>query len=178
MDETTSSSTDKRCKAKEDTSSTTEEEVEKVGLEQNPEEGAAEGAEGKNTATPGKMTGKPQNVFSPPSRVSGDRQGKGTTPGQESYSGKSAEADLDLRKSPLYTDFSKQLERLEKTFGQKMDGVEKSFTERMDSIKKSIDNVEKFYKQPFYKAVVDTPENAKSETVADKVNIGTLRFTQ
>jgi hypothetical protein len=179
-EESTSTDTKKRCKAKADeTTDTTSDtgEVEKAGYEQNPEQGAAEGAKDSNTLTPGKMTGKPQNVFTPPTSIPGNRMGSGSQPGQEHYSGKSVEPDF--QKSPLYVEMSKQIEGMSSAFSKKLDSVEKSVNDRMANIMKLMEKIEEFNKKSFNKAYAENlTQDGNHESVEDIMKKGKARFVE
>lgn len=172
VDETTDTTTEVE---KEDDTTTETEDIDKAGLEQNPSESAEAASQAGSTVTPGKQTGQAQDVFVPQSGIPGSRMGQGKTPGQESYSGKSA--NPDLMKSPLFVELSKNIESLKGAVSKKLEAVEKSMQDRLANIEKDL---KKFYDQPFYKAVVDVPGNVGNakgqETVAEKIGKGNARF--
>lgn len=164
-------------KAEEDTSDSTEE-VEKAGYEQNPEEGAAEGKKDSNTLTPGKMTGKPQNVFVPPTNVPGSRIASGNTPSETHYAGKSV--DPDFQKSPLYVEMNKQMDNLAVVFSKKLDSVEKSVKDRIDNVLKMMEKIEEFNKKSFNKAYSEEIGQVPLDKagIEEVMKTGKARFVQ
>lgn len=180
MDETTSSTSTTKCKKAKDEesseSSSESDEVEKAGYEESPSESAEAGKKDSNTVTPGKMTGKPQNVFVPPTNIPGNRMGSGSSPGQEHYQGKSFEGDF--QKSPLYVEMSKQMDNMSSAFSKKMDAVEKSVNDRMANILKMMEKIDKFNQSSFNKAYTEnlTEKGIESEGVEKALKEGKARF--
>jgi hypothetical protein len=158
----------------------TEEEARKSegsSLGQTPQESAESSSTDEHTTTPGKMTGKPQNVFTPQSGIPGNRMGTGRSPSEITYSGKSVEPDL--MKSPLFVELSGEIEDLQKAVAKKVDAIEKSVSDRLDNIQKSVEKIEKFYKQPFYKAIDEnvSPESTTRKSIEKQLEDGKIRFT-
>jgi len=175
--ESTSFPAKKKVKKADETSESDSEDVEKAGYEQSPGEGAAEGGKGSNTLTPGKQTGKPQNVFVPPTSIPGNRMGSGSQPGQEHYAGKSIETDF--QKSPLYVEMSKQIDNLSSAFSKKLDSVEKSVNDRMANIVKLMEKLDEFNKKSFNKAYAENlSQDGNHESVEEIMKKGKARFVE
>jgi hypothetical protein len=134
-----------------------------------PEESGAASDSAEHSTSPGMGVPSTQNVFTPPSSVSGKRE-------QETPMGKSVEPDLT--KSPLFVNISKQMESLQEALSTKVDALEKSVNDRLGNIKKDMEKVEKFYEQSFYKAAGENvgPEALQSLSIAKQIENGTVRF--
>lgn len=133
---------------------------------ENPSESADAGAAGPHTTTAGAVIGTHQNVFNPSTAVSVGRNATGSSPSETHYSGKSA--NLELKKSPLFMELSKQ-----------MAALEKSLMDRLTNVQKTVARVEKFYQQPFYKAIDEnaSPESVQKMSVSEQIQKGKVRFT-
>jgi hypothetical protein len=152
---------------------------------ENPQEQAEAAGTSASTITPSPLTpSPPQHIYVPPTGVVGERMGTigsiatGQAPSEVSYSGKSV--NPDLLKSPLFVELSGQLENLQKAFNKKLEAVEKSVSNRIVNLQKSIGQVEKFYNQPFYKAIDEGfgPEGIQKQTITQQIKEGKVRFSQ
>ena len=142
--------------------------------EQNPEQ-SAEQAE---TITDKPVIGQSQNVFVPQTQVEGERDATGKEPGQESYSGKSKQ--VDLRKSPLFLELNSKISQLDGSVKKRLDAIEKSVKDRVEDINKTTEKLEKFYKQPFYKAISENvaPEATLKKSIKEQVQDGNIRYKE
>jgi len=142
--------------------------------EENPEQ-AAERAE---TITDKPVIGQNQNVFVPQTQVEGAREATGKEPGQESYSGKSKQ--VDLRKSPLFLELNSKISQLDGSVKKRLDAIEKSVKDRVEDINKTTEKLEKFYKQPFYKAISENvaPEATLKKSIGEQVKDGSIRYKE
>jgi len=143
---------------------------------ENPSESVTTATAGTNTITPRPVIGVGQHVLVPQSSVAGSRNATGNTPSDTHYSGKSAEPDM--LKSPLFIELSKQIDGLSKAVKQKIEAVEKSVQDRMANVQKSVEKIEKFYKQPFYKAIDENmaPESVVHKSISDQIKDGRLKI--
>lgn len=133
---------------------------------ENPSESATAATSEQHTMTSRPVINTAQNVYTPSSSVSVGRNATGNTPETTHYSGKSA--NLELQKSPLFMELSKQ-----------MAALEKSVMDRLNNIQKMTAKVEKFYQQPFYKAIDEnaSPEGVQKMSVKEQIEKGNVRFT-
>jgi hypothetical protein len=143
----------------------------------NPAESAQQSTTEQHTTTTRPVIGSRQHVLVPQSRIGGERIGRGTTPSEVTYTGKSA--DPDLMKSPLFTELSGQIDEFQKSVAKKIEAVEKSVSDRMNNIQKSVEKIENFYKQPFYKAIDEnvSPEGVMKESISTQLEKGKVRFS-
>jgi hypothetical protein len=144
----------------------------------NPAESASMSTSEQHTTTTRPVIGSRQHVLTPTSNIAGTRIGRGTTPSEVSYTGKSVEPDL--LKSPLFVELSGQIEQFQKTFDKKILAVEKSVSDRLANIQKAMEKVEAFYKQPMYKAVSEnvSPESVQKQSIKEQIEKGKIRFVE
>jgi hypothetical protein len=166
-------------KEKEEETTSSTDEMEKAGYEQNPQESAEEGKTATHTTTPGKQTGQKADVFVPSSNIPGSRVangGKGS-PSDVHYAGKSFEPDFE--KSPLYVEFSKQMENMSSVIAKKLSDVEKSFNDRLANLQKSMKEIEDFEKKSFNKAYSEGVSQSPLERgMGEAMKKGQVRFAQ
>ena len=169
----------------EDDSKLTEEEKKKKKMKaqkgeqggESPKEDATASTAAQNTTTPGAVIGVKQDIFVPQSGISTGRMASGSSPSETHYAGKSA--SVDLQKSPLFVELSKQMEGLEKAMKAKVEALEKSMADRMANAQKALDKIEKFYAQPFYKAMNENtqPEAVVQKSVKKQIEEGNVKFS-
>lgn len=143
-----------------------------------PEEDAADNDSDGNTTSPGAGVPSNQHVAFGPKTGDVGRNASGTTPGQESYAGKSVSPEL--MKSPLFLELDGQIEGMKKAFDHKLDALNKSMNDRLANIQKGIDKVENFYKKaPLYKAVEDSvgAEAAVKKGIKEQIAEGKVRYS-
>ena len=76
----------------------------------------------------------------------------------------------------LSIELSKSINALQEAINKRVDAFEKSVTDRITNISKQMEQVEKFYRQPFYKAIKDeaNPEGVV-KSLAEKAMKGELQ---
>jgi hypothetical protein len=150
---------------------------------ENPQEDTASATDANSSVSPNMGVPSTQNVFVPSSSTKVGREASsgsslGQSPSEVSY-GKSA--DTDLTKSPLFVELSAQLDALKKSFEQKLVSVEKSVSDRVANLQKTAGEMEKFYKQSFYKAVdADAAPEAgfkKKASMKEQVESGKVQYS-
>lgn len=145
-----------------------------TGSSENPEESATEGADSTHSTTSMPVINTKQDVFNPPSGVNTGRNATGTTPGQESYSGKSA--NLDLMKSPLYAELSKSIAGMQKALNVRIEAMEKSVADRLVNVQKALD---KWNTQSLYKGFDENnnPEAVMQKGITEQIRDGKVRYS-
>lgn len=148
---------------------------------ENPQEDTASSTDANSSISPNMGVPSTQNVFVPQSNARVGREASsgssaGQSPSEVSY-GKSVEPDL--MKSPLFTGLSSQMTELQKAFEKKLEAMEKSFNDRVANINKSVAEIEKFYKQPFYKAINENvnPEAVEQKPFSKQIADGKVRYS-
>lgn len=146
---------------------------------ENPAEGVASGTDAGSSTSPGMGVPSTQQVLNNPTGVNGSRNATpgsfagGQSPSDVHYSGKEAGAEPELMKSPLYTELSKAIDGMQKALNKKVEALEKSVADRLGNIQKAMD---RFYSQPFYKAVDENvnPEAIQKMTIKEQIEKGTI----
>lgn len=135
----------------------------------NPEESEAQGATSGSTS-PNQGVPSTQNVFIPQSAVSVSR---------EQVTPMSKSTDVDLSKSPLFVNISKQMDGLQTALTHKVDALEKSVNDRLKNIKSDMEKIEKFYGQSFHKALGEnvSPEATQQLGISKQIADGKVRFS-
>ncbi len=161
-------------KAKEDD----EEDTEKgeAGGE-NPEEDSASGNDANSTISPNASVPSPkQHMMTPQSSVRVPREypkNAMETVGPAEHSGNvpgyGKAAQMNLQKSPMFMELSKNIHEMQKALTTKLESVEKSCEDRIANLQKTISKVEEFYKKPLYKGFAENinPEAIQKESVKE-----------
>ena len=146
---------------------------------ENPEEDTSASTQAGSSTSPNMGVPSTQNVMHGSSGIAGARMatGNSNSPSSISYAGKSA--SMDLQKSPLFVELSKQIAELNNSVTAKLSAVEKSVNDRVANLNKSVEKVEAFYKQPFYKAVNEnvSAEGVLSKGIQAQIDEGKVRYT-
>jgi hypothetical protein len=144
---------------------------------ENPKEDTASATDANSTITTGNVIGTAQHVLTPNSGIAGTRNASGNEPSNTTYSGKSA--NTDLNKSPLFIELSKQMTGLDKAIKAKIEALEKSMSDRIANAQKALNKIEKFYSQPFYKAIDESvsPEATMHKSIEEQIKAGKVQFT-
>lgn len=136
-----------------------------------PAESGAASNVSPNTLTPGyAVPDKAQHVLVPQSSINVSR---------EQVTPMSKSADVDLTKSPLFNNISKQMNDLQATLGNKVEALEKSVNDRLKNIKGDMEKIEKFYSQSFYKAAGENvgPEAVLRKGISEQIKDGAVRYS-
>jgi len=144
---------------------------------ENPSEDTASATDANSTITTGNVIGTAQHILTPSSTIAGTRNASGNEPSNTTYSGKSA--NTDLNKSPLFIELSKQMTGLDKAIKAKIEALEKSMSDRIANAQKALNKIEKFYNQPFYKAIDESvsPEATMHKSIEEQIKAGKVQFT-
>lgn len=158
-----------------------EEEMKKTGLEENPEEGAESGTDASSSTSPNMGVPSTQNVAhgpATPSSAARMANNSAQSPSEVSYTGKSY-GNVDLNKSPLYVELSKQIGEMNKALMGKVNAIEKSMNDRLVNLQKTMSAVEKFYDRPLYKSVDENvnPEAVQAQSISKQIESGKVRFS-
>lgn len=145
---------------------------------ESPQEGAQSGTDAGSSTSPGMGVPSTQQVLSNNSGIGGARNASsgssaGQSPADVHYSGKEAGVEPELMKSPLFVELSKAIDGMQKALNKKVEALEKSVADRLGNIQKSM---EKFYSQPFYKAIDDSigAEGVHKMSIKDQIEKGTI----
>jgi len=149
---------------------------------ENPQEDTASATDANSSISPKMGVPSTQDVFVPQSGVKVSReqpqypnevQMSGSQSGNIPSYGKSV--NVELTKSPLFIELSKQINGMQNALGKKLEAVEKSYTDRIANLQKSLD---KFYSQPFYKSIDDAqgPEGIQKMSIKEQISKGKIEI--
>jgi len=79
----------------------------------------------------------------------------------------------------LFVELSKQIDGLQEAVSKKFEAMEKSMKDRVANIEDTAKKIEKFYKQPMYKAVSESfgTEGTVKKSISQQLADGQINFS-